>query len=43
MRTQKPRNYFVVHAHRRKAGPHGKTNKAQRNAAKRELKKDGEQ
>jgi hypothetical protein len=36
----KPRNYFVVHAHRRKAGAHGKTRKAQRVAAKRELKKE---
>lgn len=38
--TTKPRNYFVVHAHRRKAGPHQKTRKAQRNAANRELKKE---
>jgi hypothetical protein len=36
----KPRNHFVAHAHRRKAGPHGKTNKAQRNHAKRELKRE---
>jgi hypothetical protein len=36
----KPRNHFVAHAHRRKAGPHGKTIKAQRIQAKRELKKE---
>jgi len=36
----KPRNHFVAHAHRRKAGPHGKTVKAQRIQAKRELKKE---
>ncbi len=35
----KPRNYFVVHAHLRKAGVHGKTRKAQRVSAKRELAK----
>jgi hypothetical protein len=35
----KPRNYFVVHAHRRKAGAHMKTRKAQRNKSKRELNK----
>lgn len=39
MRTQKPRNYFVVHAHMRKAGAHIKTRKAQRTAFKRELNK----
>lgn len=36
----KPRNIFVPAALLRKAGPHGKTNKAQRNRAKRELKKE---
>ena len=40
MRSQKPRNYFVVHAHRRKAGPHQKTRKAERVKFKRELKKE---
>jgi len=40
MRNKKPRNYLVVHAHRRKAGPHGKTRKAERVQFKRELKRE---
>jgi hypothetical protein len=35
----KPRNHLVAHAHRRKAGAHGSTRKAQRSADKRELNK----